>query len=196
MAWLAQSSEPAPQNPVDSLEQIVSANECPFERIGEDEIAFGVAGTHAQYQLWFGWHAASRALEKSQLRRMNRYLTSRHGAVDDLVFGSSPAMRELAGQVAVIAGSDRTTALIVGPRGVGKGRVADLVHARGPRAGRPFIEVNCAALTAESLETELFVSLTRMPRSRASTSASWLASAMTRGSSWRLLSTSPRATKS
>ena len=100
--------------------------------------------------------AASRALEKSQLRRMNRYLTSRHGAVDDLVFGSSPAMRELAGQVAVIAGSDRTTALIVGPRGVGKGRVADLVHARGPRAGRPFIEVNCAALTAESLETELF----------------------------------------
>ena len=63
MAWLAESSEPAPQNPVDSLEQIVSANEWPFERIGEDEIAFGVAGTHAQYQLWFGWHAASRALE-------------------------------------------------------------------------------------------------------------------------------------
>jgi DNA-binding NtrC family response regulator len=100
--------------------------------------------------------AASRALEKAPLRRMNRYLTSRHGAGDDLVFGSSPAMRELAGQVAVIAGSDRTTALIVGPRGVGKGRVAELVHARGPRAGRPFVEVNCAALTAESLEAELF----------------------------------------
>jgi hypothetical protein len=63
MAWLAETSEPAPKNPVDSLEQIVSANEWPFERIGEDEIAFGVAGLHAQYQLWFGWHAESGALE-------------------------------------------------------------------------------------------------------------------------------------
>ncbi|MSP20194.1 MAG: hypothetical protein EXQ93_01415 [Alphaproteobacteria bacterium] len=63
MAWLAESSSSAPHNPVDALEQLVSANEWPFERIGEDEIAFGVGGSHVQYQLWFGWHEGAGALE-------------------------------------------------------------------------------------------------------------------------------------
>lgn len=100
--------------------------------------------------------ASARALEKSELRRMNRYLAERRGAAGGVVFGSSPQMREIAAQVGVLAGSDRTTALIVGQRGSGKGRVAELIHAQGPRAARPFIEVNCAALTAESLDAELF----------------------------------------
>lgn len=100
--------------------------------------------------------AAARALEKAELRRMNRYLAGKRGAGRGVVFGSSPAMRELAAHIAVIGGSDRTTALIMGPRGAGKGRVAELIHAQGPRAARPFIEVNCAALTAESLDSELF----------------------------------------
>jgi two-component system response regulator AtoC len=100
--------------------------------------------------------AAARALEKAQLKRMNRYLANQRGAGGGVVFGSSPAMRDLAAQIAVLSGSDRTTALIVGPRGAGKGRVAELIHAQGPRAGRPFVEVNCAALTAESLDSELF----------------------------------------
>jgi DNA-binding NtrC family response regulator len=100
--------------------------------------------------------AAARALEKGQLRRMNRYLANQRGAGGGAVFGSSPAMRDLAAQIAVLSGSDRTTALIVGPRGAGKGRVAELIHAQGPRAAKPFVEVNCAALTAESLDSELF----------------------------------------
>ena len=100
--------------------------------------------------------ASARALEKAQLRRMNRYLAERRGAAGGVVFGSSPQMREIAAQVGVLAGSDRTTALIVGQRGAGKGRVAELIHAQGPRAARPFVEVNCAALTAESLDSELF----------------------------------------
>src|SRR5262245_24099242 len=100
--------------------------------------------------------AAARALEKAQLRRMNRYLSNQRGAGGGVVFGSSPAMRDLAAQIGVLSGSDRTTALIVGPRGAGKGRVAELIHAQGPRAGKPFVEVNCAALTAESLDSELF----------------------------------------
>jgi DNA-binding NtrC family response regulator len=100
--------------------------------------------------------AAARALEKAQLRRMNRYFANQRGGGGGVVFGSSPAMRELASQIAVLSGSDRTTALIVGPRGAGKGRVAELIHAQGPRAGKPFVEVNCAALTAESLDSELF----------------------------------------
>ena len=100
--------------------------------------------------------AAERALEKAALRRANRYLSERRGADANLIFGSSAAMRELAAQVSLLAASERTTALIVGESGAGKGRVAELVHALSPRATTPFVEVNCAALTAESLESELF----------------------------------------
>ena len=100
--------------------------------------------------------AAERALEKAALRRMNRYLAERRGAGAKLIFGSSPAMRELAAQISLLAASDRTTALIVGESGAGKGRVAELIHAQSPRSAKPFVEVNCAALTSASLDSELF----------------------------------------
>ncbi len=100
--------------------------------------------------------AAERALEKAALRRMNRYLSDRRGTDSSMIFGSSPGMRELSAQVSLLAASDRTTALIVGESGSGKGRVAELIHAQSPRSAKPFVEVNCAALTAESLDSELF----------------------------------------
>ena len=100
--------------------------------------------------------AAERALEKAALRRMNRYLSDRRGADSSMIFGSSSGMRELSAQVSLLAASDRTTALIVGESGSGKGRVAELIHAQSPRSAKPFVEVNCAALTAESLDSELF----------------------------------------
>jgi two-component system response regulator AtoC len=100
--------------------------------------------------------AAERALEKAALRRMNRYLSDRRGTDSSMIFGSSSGMRELSAQVSLLAASDRTTALIVGESGSGKGRVAELIHAQSPRSAKPFVEVNCAALTAESLDSELF----------------------------------------
>lgn len=100
---------------------------------------------------------AERAFEKARLRQMNRYLSSRHGrATSDLVLGASRPMQELAAQIDMLASSDRTTVLLIGESGSGKGRVAELIHARSPRAGGPFVEVNCAALTAASLDAELF----------------------------------------
>ncbi len=100
--------------------------------------------------------ASERALEKAVLRRMNRYLSERRGGGANIMFGSSAAMSDLGAQIALLAASDRTTALIVGDSGSGKGRVAELIHAQSPRATKPFIQVNCAALTTESLESELF----------------------------------------
>ena len=100
--------------------------------------------------------ATDRALEKSRLRRMNRLLLEQRVAGTTVLSGSSPAMREVWRQVSVLAQSERTTGLIIGERGSGKGRVAELIHRRGPRSAAPFVEVNCAALTAESLERELF----------------------------------------
>lgn len=100
--------------------------------------------------------AADRALEKSRLRRMNRYLSDKRDATPRVVFGASSAMRDLSDQVMLLAQSDRTTGLVIGERGSGKGRVAELIHQLSPRASKPFVDVNCAALTAESLEIELF----------------------------------------
>ena len=100
--------------------------------------------------------ATARALEKAQLRRLSRWLTVKRGQGDGLVFGSSTAMRELQAQITLLAGSERTTALILGESGSGKGRVAELLHAQSPRAGKPFVDVNCATLRPESLDAELF----------------------------------------
>lgn len=100
--------------------------------------------------------AAERALEKAQLRRMSHWLADKRGTGKDLVFGSSPSMLELQAQLSLLAASDRTTALILGESGAGKGRVAELLHAQSPRAAKPFVDVNCASLRPESLDSELF----------------------------------------
>ena len=101
--------------------------------------------------------AAERAFEKAHLRQMNLYLTERRGDMPArAMLGSSPPMRELAGQIDLLARSDRTTVLLVGEVGTGKGRVAEAMHRQSPRAGQRFIEINCAALTAASLDSELF----------------------------------------
>jgi two-component system, NtrC family, response regulator AtoC len=102
--------------------------------------------------------AAERAFEKSRLRQMNRFLASRRGNASSarVLLGSSAPMLELANQIEMLASSDRTTVLLIGESGAGKGRVAELIHSRSGRGARPFIEVNCAALTADTLDGELF----------------------------------------
>ena len=101
--------------------------------------------------------AAERAFEKSQLRQLNRFLSERRGRVAaTALLGSSPPMRELAQQIALLARSDRTTVLVTGESGTGKGRVAEAIHLESPRGSRQFVEVNCAALTSASLDAELF----------------------------------------
>jgi DNA-binding NtrC family response regulator len=101
--------------------------------------------------------AAERAFEKVRLRQLNHYLSDRRsGAAASFALGSSTVMRDLAAQVDLLAGSDRTTVLLLGETGSGKGRVAELIHAHSPRKAEPFVEVNCAAMTADALEVALF----------------------------------------
>jgi DNA-binding NtrC family response regulator len=100
--------------------------------------------------------AAERGLEKASLRRLNRLMSESRTESSSVLMGSSPLMRDLAVQIDVLAASDRTTGLIIGESGTGKGAVAEQIHLASPRAARPFVEVNCASLTADSLDSELF----------------------------------------
>ncbi len=97
-----------------------------------------------------------RAAEKLELRRRNRFLSGGLAADrGDEDLGSSPLMRELAGHVERVAGGD-STVLLEGETGTGKGWVARMIHDRSERSDAPFVEVNCAGLTATFLESELF----------------------------------------
>jgi len=100
---------------------------------------------------------ATRALEKSQLRQMNRYLTDRRGRLPATpLLGTSAPMRDLAHQIELLARSDKTTVLITGESGTGKGYVAETIHRASARGERPLVEVSCAALAGSTLDSELF----------------------------------------
>jgi DNA-binding NtrC family response regulator len=101
--------------------------------------------------------AAERALDRARMRRMTRYLAARRGQdAPSASLGSSAAMRDLGEQIELLAQSDKTTVLLLGESGTGKGEVAAAIHARSPRADRPFIEVSCASLAEPALDAELF----------------------------------------
>jgi two-component system, NtrC family, response regulator AtoC len=75
---------------------------------------------------------------------------------DDLFFvAASPAMRKIREQVSQVANVN-VPVLILGESGTGKEVVARLIHKLSPRAQRTFLKVNCAALPADLLESELF----------------------------------------
>jgi DNA-binding NtrC family response regulator len=76
-------------------------------------------------------------------------------AVDAQIVGSAPAMIEVYKTVAQVAPTTATV-LIVGESGTGKELVARAIHAKSPRAQKPFVAVNCAALPESILESELF----------------------------------------
>jgi two-component system response regulator AtoC len=83
-----------------------------------------------------------------------------HGEVEDLgdeVFfvAGSPAMHKIRSQAKLVANVD-IPILILGESGSGKEVVAKLIHKYSPRAHRTFLKVNCAAVPADLLESELF----------------------------------------
>lgn len=98
-----------------------------------------------------------RILEKRRLQEENAYLRSEANSRYDFqgLVGESAAMRKLYAEIEKIAASSATV-LVRGPSGTGKELVARALHFLGPRKKKPFIKVNCAALSAGLLESELF----------------------------------------
>ncbi len=87
---------------------------------------------------------------RAENARLREHVESKYEIV-----GASYAIRNLIAQIETVA---PTTArvLISGENGTGKELVARALHARSPRVARPFIEVNCAAIPSELIESELF----------------------------------------
>lgn len=99
-----------------------------------------------------------RALEKRRLTLENRSLRSQATGVDAVaarLSGNSPIMVNLRKTLRSVALAN-TDVLILGATGTGKEMAARSMHEIGPRAEKPFVSINCAALPAELIESELF----------------------------------------
>lgn len=79
-----------------------------------------------------------------------------HIASTTELFGEHPAMVALRSLISRVARSKARTVLIYGETGTGKGLVARMVHEQSTRAAAPFVDINCAAIPAALLESELF----------------------------------------
>jgi two-component system response regulator AtoC len=100
--------------------------------------------------------AIKNAIEKNRL--VSELSVLRQQLSDDedrAVWGNSEKMRGIATVVDQVADSD-VTVLVRGESGVGKELVSRAIHQRSTRRNRPFVKINCAALPAELLESELF----------------------------------------
>ena len=77
------------------------------------------------------------------------------GGSGDRLIGDSAAMQQVRSTIGKLA-RNQAPVYIAGESGVGKELVARLIHERGPRAGGPFVPVNCGAIPSELMESEFF----------------------------------------
>ncbi len=99
-------------------------------------------------------HMVERAVDAARLRRENAELRQKMGEEVQLV-GTSSSTNQLRQAIERVAPTE-SRVLISGPAGVGKEIVARLLHLNSARCERPFVAVNCAAMTPETIEKELF----------------------------------------
>ena len=101
------------------------------------------------------------ALDKRNLVKHNQVLNVENSTLKKKVnkkyqmIGSSPALKKIQEMIEKVATSDARV-LITGPNGAGKELVAHAIHAQSDRSKGPMIEVNCAAIPSELIESELF----------------------------------------
>jgi two-component system, NtrC family, response regulator AtoC len=89
-----------------------------------------------------------------QLIKVNRYFSEQDGGDGDLL-GRSPAMTRLRQLIERVAPTDATV-LITGENGTGKEMIARELYRHSPRRNEPYIKINCAALSENLIESELF----------------------------------------
>ena len=100
----------------------------------------------------------SQALDARKLHRELKALRRAHADRFplDFVQGTAPAIQKVYEIAERVAQSESTSVLIEGESGTGKELIAQLIHHLSPRGEKPFLEINCAAIPRELLESELF----------------------------------------
>jgi PAS domain S-box-containing protein len=95
--------------------------------------------------------------EKARLEAQNTYLQEeiRNEHNFEEIVGNSPALVQVLREVDKVAPTD-STVLILGETGTGKELIARAIHDRSPRRDRPLVKVNCGAISAGLVESELF----------------------------------------
>ncbi len=100
---------------------------------------------------------AARLLELRQLRREVTHLRQQLREVERFgeIIGKSPRMQEIY-QVIEAVSQNKSNVLLSGENGTGKELVARTIHAKGPLSAKPFLAINCGALSETLLESQLF----------------------------------------
>ncbi len=98
----------------------------------------------------------NRALESQKIWLELRRLRHQAFADEDYLHSSAPSMQEAYAIAEQVARGDTTSVLIEGESGTGKEYFANLIHRMSARHAQPFVEINCAAIPSELLESELF----------------------------------------
>ena len=96
----------------------------------------------------------NQALDRKKLQEENVLLRQEQDERYQMI-GESPVMREMAAQIRQVA-STNSRVLITGENGTGKELAARAIHRNSKRNRQPFVQVNCAAIPAELIESELF----------------------------------------
>ncbi len=96
-----------------------------------------------------------KALERLRVDREVAYYRQRLG-MEGAVPGEAPSIRELNRLIDLLAESPNTTVLISGESGTGKELVARAIHGKSARRDKPLMEINCAGLSENLLDSELF----------------------------------------
>jgi len=96
-----------------------------------------------------------RASQYNRLVQVNRELVSESSSPTESIVGDSPALNELKSMINRVARTDATV-LIAGETGTGKELIAQSIHQNSLRRDKPFIKVNCAAVSETLIESEFF----------------------------------------
>lgn len=97
-----------------------------------------------------------KSIDSDRLAEEVKYLRGRRRTHYVTIIGESPAMQRVFDTLRRLEGLDVPTVLVTGESGTGKELIAQAIHTMGPRRESPFVEIDCASLPENLIESELF----------------------------------------